>query len=195
MPATQPCFTSVKDLTPVFDHGGHVIFVELIIMPGSCAVRGFLPWEIVMRADGESKKLCQHYDWTDLYLPRTVLEDMKATLLHEFLHLYERSLDGYKHPQKLKERSRRHIAQERAIEEHVHRLLSADPDIVDDIMRELIMHPYCSIIFPDETRHAPFWTYYCSLVNELATKARNGMFEHGEAKRLKVLLAAEMAHI
>ena len=196
MPAMWFCFTFVEDLMPVFDHGGYVMFVELIIMPGSCGVRSFLPWEIFMRADHEGRRLYPHYEWTDLYVPTCVLDDMKATLLHEFLHLYQRSKSGYKRPKRRpRDGSPQHLREERAIEEHVDRLLKLSPNIVDDIMRELIMHPHCSIIFPPDTQHPPFWTYYCGLVRELAEKARNGTFDRGEVRRLRVLLAAEMAGV
>jgi hypothetical protein len=139
-------FSSIEELAPVFAHGGKIIFVDLIINPGLLIVKGKDPWEIVLRS------------------MRRSLDDQKETLLHEFVHLFHNSGRGY-----CVDLNETRIFNETEAERQTKRLLKHNPRIVDEIARELILHPNCSIIFPpDDPYDNPFRSYYRDLVAQLA---------------------------
>jgi hypothetical protein len=43
-------FSSIEGLAPVFEHGGQVTFIDLIVHPGYCISKGTDPWEIIVRS-------------------------------------------------------------------------------------------------------------------------------------------------
>jgi hypothetical protein len=139
-------FSSIEELAPVFEHGGQVTFVPIMVYPGICIVRGKdHPWEIILRV-----------------LATKGLSDQKETLLHEFVHLFHNSGDGYS----INPRETR-IFNETEVNRQTKRLLKHNPKIVDEITKELILRPNCSIMFPSDEDVNPFREYYQSLVNEI----------------------------
>jgi hypothetical protein len=158
-------FSSIEELAPVFEHGGQVVFME-IIRPCMIVKGESHPWKIVM------------ITWKGLNI-------LKEDLLHEFIHLFHRSLGGYTaDPNETK------IFHETETERQTKRLMKRNPGIVDEITRELILHPNCSVIFPPDGPRNPFKKYYRDLVAELAMQARNGSITD-QAQRIKVLQIAE----
>ena len=160
-------FSSIEELAPVFEHGGQVTFIPLIIRP-CCIVRGGnQPWEIIMRG------------WKGL-------NDQKDDLLHEFVHLFHDSCCGY-----CVDPNETRIFNETETERQTKRLLKHNPRIVDEITRELILHPNCSIVFKsDDARDTPFGDYYYGIIAEVAKEVRNGTSIYGETRQLKVLRLA-----
>jgi hypothetical protein len=192
VPVALKCFSSVKELAPVFDHGGHVVFIDLMMYRGSCRVCMALPWEIVLRSRHKSAEpgcWITEKRWSPA---ASVLDDMKNTLLHEFVHLFDLSHREYYPGPKLEEDSPEYIAKEEMIDDAATALLKRDPEIMDEIIMELVMHPNCSFIFNPDARDTPFWGYYRDIVAKLAREARSEIFMRGEVRRLKILWTAEM---
>lgn len=149
MSAVLQCFSSIEELAPVFEHGGQVIFIPIMIHPGCCIVRGKdLPWEIVMRA-----------------LATKGLRGQKETLVHEFVHLFHFSHNEYRLGPK--EESFFH---EMETERATAALIKRNPEIADEITKKLILHPNCSIVFRSEEDKNPFRDYYRSLCQSLENK-------------------------
>ncbi len=192
MPATLKCFSSVEELAPVFDHGGHVVFINLIIHCGSCCVHLDFPWEIVLRLRHRSADPVCWITEKRYISAASVLDDMKNTLVHEFVHLFDLAHHEYDSGPKLEEDSPEYIAKEEAVDDTATALLRRNPEIVDEIVMELVMHPRCSIIFNPDARDTPFWGYYRDIVAKLAREARSGIFTRGEDRRLKILWTAKM---
>jgi hypothetical protein len=117
---------------------------------------------------------------------------MKNTLVHEFVHLFDLSRNGYHPGPKLEEDSSEYIAKEEAVDDTATALLKRDPKIVDSILSELVMHPNCSVIFNPDAHDTPFWDYYRGIVAKLAEKARSETFTRGEVRSLKILWTAKM---
>jgi len=143
-------FSSIDELAPVFEYGGKIIFVDIMVHPGCCMMKGRAPWEIILRAS------CAD------------LDKQKDALLHEFVHLFHNSFCGYRcDPNETK------IFNETEVSRQTKRLLKRNPQIVDEITRELILRPNCSVVFPpNHPRGNPFHDYYQGLVTDLA---RRGM--------------------
>lgn len=142
------CFLSIEDLEPVFDHGGQIVFRPIMVHPGYCIVRGNdQPWKIVMRS-----------------LAIRGLRGQKETLVHEFIHLFHSSHNQYLTVLK-EEKFLHEVATERATKA----LMERNPQIADEITRELILHPNCSISFPPNDHNNPFKEYYQGILDEIVT--------------------------
>lgn len=146
MSHTLQCFSSIEDLEPVFDHGGKIIFIPIMIHPGCCIVKGNgLPWEIVVRS-----------------LATRGLSGQKETIVHEFIHLFHASRNQYR-PVAKEEAFLHEIATERATKSVIKR----NPRIADEITKKLILHPNCSILFPSNDESNPFQDYYQRFFSEV----------------------------
>ncbi len=160
-------FWSVEELAPLFEHGGQVSF-EFTVQ-SCCYSRGeSQPWEIVIRT------------WKGL-------KAQQEELLHEFVHLFHNSHCGYR-----VDPNETWIFNETETERQTKRLINRNPGIVDEITRDLILHPRCSVVFSsgEYALRNSFREYYQSLVAELATQACNGNIAD-QARRLKVLQLAQ----
>jgi hypothetical protein len=144
-------FSSIEELTPVFDHGGQIIFVPLTIHQGCLIIKGEAPWEIRLRSLTRSSN------------------NQKEAILHEFVHLFHNAHRGYR-----TDPNETRVFNEKETDRQTKRLLKNSPGIVDQIIRKLILHPNCSIVFPPNERFKnPFWDYHQNLVDELTKHARN----------------------
>ena len=147
-------FSSVEELKPVLDHGGEVVFVPLMVHPGCCVYDGDLPWKIYI--------LCH----SSRFGSELGLADQLATLVHEFIHIFHHSSIGYH-----SDPNETRIFHEKEVIRQTTRLMTRHPQIADDIVRELILNPNCSVTFPPKSKEVlginPFREYYFGLVAEL----------------------------
>ncbi len=143
-------FSSVEELKPIFEHGGEVIFIPIMVNPGSCVYNGDVPWAIFMRS----------------WVPECLgLADQMETLVHEFVHIFHHSSIGYQ-----RDPNETRIFHEKEVERQTKRLMTRHPQLADDIVRALILSPHCSFIFPPESEEElgnPFRKYYFDLVAKL----------------------------
>jgi hypothetical protein len=140
-----------------------------MIHPGHCSMRGNDPWEITMRS-----------------FTSKGLRYQQEILIHEFMHLFHSSHYGYRiEPQQNR------LLNEAATDRATKTLLKRNPGIADEITKELITHPNCSIVFrSDEERDTPFWNYYRGLVANLAKEVRDETSVHEGTHQLKILRLA-----
>lgn len=136
-------FSSINDLTPLFEQGGQLVFVELIVHSGYVIHDSKdRPWKIILRS-----------------LTSRGLDYQKEILIHEFMHLFHWFSNGYQLVPK-EHKFFHEVDTDRATK----KLIKRNPEIADQITKELIRRPNCSIVFKsDEARNTPFWNYYQSL--------------------------------